>query len=193
MEDKKHLYATIGLGFLVFLVMLLVVYLTVVKKNNVTTTPTPTSNVVVPEATKYKGYIELKPEKSEYKLGEQIVVKVIADSDNQTVFGFDLVVNYDPKTVKFVSSTTTNKQLQSIVKKSLGGVNISAFKGMDSAMGEAYAGKEIATMIFAPIKADNTSISLKFAKNKTDETNLINDDLNEDTLTRVINASVVIK
>lgn len=192
MEDKKHLYATIGLGFLVFLVMLLVVYLTVVKKNNVTT-PAPTNNVVIPEATKYKGYIELKPEKSEYKLGEQIVVKVIADSDNQTIFGFDLVVNYDPKTVKFVSSTTTNKKLQSIVKKSLGGVNISAFKGMDGAIGEAYAGTEIATMIFAPIKADNTTISLKFAKNKTDETNLINDDLNEDTLTRVINTSVTIK
>lgn len=193
MEDKKHLYATIGLGFLVFLVMLLVVYLTVVKKNNVTTTQTK-KDAVVPETTKYKGYIELRPEKSEYKLGEQIVVKVIADSDNQTVFGFDLVVNYDPTAVKFVSNTIVNQQLQTIVKKSLGGVNISAFKGIiEGSKSEAYAGTEIATMIFAPIKASDTNISLKFAKNKTDETNLINDDLNEDTLTRVINTSIKIK
>jgi hypothetical protein len=192
MEDKKNFYITIALGFLVFLVMLLVVYLTVMKKPNVSKV-VPTKNVVLPEATKYKGYLELRPEKDEYKLGEQIVVDVLADSDNQTVFGFDLVVNYDPTKLKFISNTVTDQTLQSIVKKSLGAVNISAFKGVDGAEGQVYTGTEIAKLNFAPIKAEKANISLKFAKNKTDETNLLNDTLNEDTLTRVINTSVIIK
>lgn len=192
MEEKKHFYVTITLGFLVFIIMLVVVYLTVVKKNSVVQTLPVANTQAQEEVTKYKGYFQLSPVKAEYKLGELIIVQVLANSDNQSVSGFDLVVTYNPTKLKYMSNEVLDKDFQAITKNNKGILKITAYKTTSDVGGKVFADKALVSLNFAPITTGEASISLMFAKNQTNETNLLNDQ-NEDVLTIIKSANITIK
>ena len=179
------------LGFLAFIVLLFVFYLTMVKKSSTVKTTT-TKIVPTMVVTKYKGFLELTPAKTDYKIGEMITVKVLASSDSQSISGFDLVVNYDPTKIKYMSNSLLDKDFQAIVKDKKGVLKITAYKINDNAKNKVFDKTDLVDLNFAAIKASTANLSLMFAKNQTNDTNLLNDQ-NEDVLTRVTSTAVSIK
>lgn len=193
-DNSKHLIVPVLLGFGIFLILAVVIFFTnysssYYQKPNKSSQKTTGNTVFV----KQKGYFELLSEKTEYKLGEKITIKVIADSNKKTVSGYDLIINYDSKKVKYITNRSLEKTFQNIVRSDKDKLVIMGYKPpTEIKKNIVFEKSAILELDFASIKNDKSSFTIDMKNGATNESNIV-DEQSVDLLGEVKNISITIK
>jgi hypothetical protein len=137
--------------------------------------------------------ISIKTSKDAYSLSENILITAIANSNNQSVRGFDVLIEYDPQ---FLTLTNRKSRTQNdfIYYGSNTGklLQVSAVQKPESGKDIKFNANALFEFEFKPKKTGKTSFKMVFAPKATNETNLI-DKNSKDILTQVYGKEIEIK
>jgi len=120
------------------------------------------AKVAVPTAVPALGTLSLSTTAPQTKVGQNMKVTVVGDSESTDVAGFDILISYDPQmlVVNTVTSLNTNFQISSFTKRkgeiSITGTNISGAKGSG-----VLSARNLVSISFNGVKAGKTNIDIK--------------------------------
>lgn len=152
------------------------------------------TSTTITTAPQSKGIISLKTENNRetFNKGETINLYVYADSVNQPVVGYDVVLNYDSNLTEFVEHKNFLSDFQVFIKKEKKQLFITGIKNITSNTKSIFSEIPIISLIFKAKSKGKTAFSLEFKPNQKNESNLINEK-SEDLLGKVIEAKIEIK
>lgn len=120
--------------------------------------------------------IYLTTDKINFKVGENIVIKVILDSGNYKAQSFDAIIKFDPQVLiapNLTAKTSPTFSLYPVanIDQEKGIVAISGTMGVDK---PGFKGQsEIASFILQALKKGTTQISVEYSPNSTTKSNII--------------------
>lgn len=185
---------------LVFIFLGLVILVEIILGVKTLTTPVPeirTSNASFQVLPPQPGRIELLVEKTQFKVGEQVPVKIKVASGDHYINGVDVIIKFDPKILdeaqrpSLSTSNLFDEYPLAKVDRKNGLVQIS---GITSLSKKGFKGTgELATVLLKAKAAGSAVVTVEFAPGITSDSNLIEIDSSTDILESVgnINLSII--
>lgn len=139
--------------------------------------------------------ISLTASKQSFQLGEIIPVLVTIDSGSKTISGVDLIVQYDPAILEVAKEDLTPGQIMDeyplrSVDQEQGLISISGI----SNLGNSFSGVgEFATINLRAKSAGETTLTIKFEKDTTVASNLVEASTSGNILEEVDNLDLLIE
>lgn len=149
----------------------------------------PTAPIVLGNG---KIYLKTKDGKNIYTTSEQINLVVYASSDEKSITGYDIVINYDPKKVKFISNNNLLSNFQIFPYDGKGKVMLTGIKKISSNVSSSFADTILGEIVFQPLASGNISFLPEFIPGSKKDSNLI-DSENKEVLGKVEGVSITIK
>lgn len=146
------------------------------------------------------GRIRLISTKENYKVGEEVIISAVIDTNGRRVNGIDLMGSYDPG----VLTATNSGRLRTfrpgnvfteypitLIDSTNGDIQISAIATLSQA---AYSGNgQLATLTFLASQPGITTVRLNFKAGETTDSNMIDADELADILTSVQDVTIKIE
>lgn len=126
------------------------------------------------------------------RIGAPITLRIVADSDKNTIKGFDIVLNYDKDLVSYVNTTNLAENFQIVAVEREGRVIITGFEKPGTTTSMAFSNKTIAQISFVAKSSGKAFFNLAFEPGKTTDSNLI-DSTGKEKLGKVGGVSLEIK
>jgi hypothetical protein len=175
-EQSNHKVLAIAvIGFVLLAFVFLVMYLRSMggaaapQQNNTKTATSPTVALG-------KGKMHLKATQTSFKVGEPVIVTVYADSDNNSVAGFDAVIQFDPALVSYISAKSLVADFQApIARKDERKVTVFSFKKLDSEKPVVLSDTPVVELTFKAMKAGSAPFTFEFTPPSTKDTNLMDE------------------
>ena len=125
-------------------------------------------NLIIPTAVPSQGSLSLVTNVADarFALASGVVsVELVADSSGKNIGGYDVVLNYDPKKIEFVSAVSNLSDFK-IYSNNNG--NFLTLTAVQSLSNQAVVFKEarLATLNFRPLKTGKISLSLRSSTDK---------------------------
>lgn len=145
----------------------------------------------------YTGILETKlnSQKTFFSKNEIIPIDIYGFSQNKNITGFDIVIKYDPKKIKYLSSKGILDNFVYVVKedKKIGNLKITAFKKIDDTTSSAKLDEtKLISLDFSGLVSGKHSLSMEYKKGESSDSNLITEN-NLDILGTVKNLYVEVK
>jgi len=145
------------------------------------------TTVIIPTVKPTQGSLNLQLEKEETSVStdKELIIDLVADSNEKNIVGYDLVLSYDPLAFDFVKATSDLDNFKIYPYKRDGYLSFLATKTFQSQTSSVFTQTKIASLVFKPIKAGKFLFSLEplMGKDKTDlvtdKTEVLNPKLNE--------------
>ncbi len=131
---------------------------------------------VAPTAAVGKGSLILKTQEASvsYTIGQPITVQVYGDSADEEITGYDLVLQFDPKIVKYTANKAQFADFQSFVAQKEGAVSITAVKKLNAITPSVFKNSLVHEFTFQAVAPGNTSITFDYVPGSKKESNLMN-------------------
>lgn len=160
-NKNQYLFVMVGV-LVVFVVIIGFLFLNQSKKtivqntnqNMVETTPVPTKIV-------NRGSLMLVTYMPSVKVGEQLVMTVVGESEKQLVTGFDTLVSYDTSAFDFVEGKSKLDNFSLYTFKRSSHITITAVKALQSTTPTMFSQLPVMTLTFMPKKAGSYAFSVK--------------------------------
>jgi hypothetical protein len=128
--------------------------------------------VTIPTVKPTEGSLNLISEKEKISLSadKEVIINLVADSNEKNIVGYDLVLSYDPLAFTFVNATSNITDFQIYTYKRDNYVSFLAAKTVQSQTQVVFTQTKIASFVFRPLKTGKFNFSLKplIGKDKTD-------------------------
>lgn len=147
----------------------------------ITPTPTPKPNAFVePEK---GGMLTLRDadRSAVFRKGERIPLTVIADSSQQPIVGYDVVIQFDPDTVIYREAVNRQDDFQLLPAAQKNRVILTGTKKLDIKAGTVFNSAILADLTFEATSEGPAAFSIVYEKGKTNDSNLMTE-TNEDIL-----------
>lgn len=189
-QHKKMLYLLIVLLLLGFAVLLLILRsFKVATTDRASVTPSAGS-VTSPKNGKL--VLQSKSGKTSFKVGELIVLTVLASSDNKNIAGYDVLLNYK-EGVDFYNHLSLIDSFQAIPKNLQNTLSITGFKTPGSQRTFVFNNSPIVDVSFLSKKTGTYQFTLEYVSNSTRESNLMTEESKtQDILGSVENLTVTV-
>jgi len=146
---------------------------------------------LVPLTQQAKGKFIMEPENF-YATGsgEFVNIKVVADSNDMAVVGFDIDFTYDKDNLQFINAVSADPENFDFFKKEKDDeVLITAIKKINLSKEIFFKKTVLAVITFKTIGNNNSEVKFIYEKNSKRESNLISEK-NEDILSEVRNCTI---
>lgn len=107
------------------------------------------------------------------KVGVPLTLTLVADSDNQSVAGYDIVLKYDPEVVMYNSNKSLIDDFDVVSRKEDKTVTLIGFKKLSATTPQVFANTNVMEITFTPTKAGTASFEIEFVPNATTDSNLM--------------------
>lgn len=177
-HNKRFLTIIFALLSVAFLVL---IFSVMIRLRNVTppTQPPITTQVSPTEApvAKEKGSLTLKAKSNETFVSQKkpLTLYVYADSDNQPITGYDVILNYDSSLVNFINHKNLQPDFQIFTKKEKDRLVITGIKNLNSATPTVFADSSLIELTFQPQKTGQVNFSIEYTPDSKKDSNLITD------------------
>lgn len=123
-----------------------------------------------------KGSLIVKTQEAStaYKAGQPVTVQVYADSADEEITGYDLVLQFDQKIVKYTANRAQFADFQSFVAQKEGMVTITAVKKINATTPSVFKNSLIHEFTFQAVSPGNTSVTFDYVPGSKKDSNLIN-------------------
>jgi len=143
------------------------------EKEVITTSSTiKQEKMIIPTVKPAQGSLNLTPENKEISLSgdKELIIDLVADSNEKNIVGYDLVLSYDPLAFNFIKATTDLVDFKIYSYRRDNYLSFLAAKSPQSQTLSVFTQTKIASLVFRPLKAGKYSFSLKplIGKDKTD-------------------------
>lgn len=138
------------------------------------------------------GKIYLQIEEKELFLNQPFKLLVFADSSDEPITGFDVVLTYDPKKLEFKNLNSLIPEYQIFKKVEGNEIRITAIKPLEVKTLTIFKNTPLMEIFFSPQRPGETEVNLEFSPNAKNESNLINNQT-EDILSQVEGVKLNIK
>jgi len=125
-------------------------------------------------------------------LNKPTSILVYSDSNNEPITGFDIVLKYDKNFWQFIKSSPLLEDYQIFKRINDDEIRITGIKKPESKVLTIFKETPLIQISFLPIKQGITEFNIVFSPNKTNESNLINEN-NQEILTDVKDLKINIK
>lgn len=149
----------------------------------------PTAPIVLGNG---KIYLKTKDGKNTYAVSEQINLVVYASSDEKSITGYDVVINYDPKKVKFIINNNLLSNFQIFPYDGKGKFMLTGIKNISSNVSSVFVNTALTEIVFQPLVSGNISFLPEFIPGSKKDSNLI-DGGNKEVLGKVEGVNLTIK
>ncbi len=142
---------------------------------------TQVSPTVAPPTVKEKGSLTLKAKNNETVVSQKnpITLYVYADSDNQPITGYDVILNYDSTKVEFVNHKNLQLDFQVFTKKDKDKLSITGIKNLNSTTPTVFTDSSLVELTFQPQKTGQVDFSIEYTPDSKKDSNLITDKTTE--------------
>jgi len=141
-----------------------------------------------------KGVFSLatKDGKNTYRVGEVITIVVIADSNNKSITGYDVVLPYEASTLTYKGNTNLDARYQVFGSGKNGNVYITGVKKLSISEPVVFAKIPLVEINFMAQKVGTVVLTPKAAPQSKTDSNLI-DDQNEEVLGKTVPLTIEIQ
>jgi len=143
------------------------------SKNTQVKSPSPSVTPAIEEKPEGRFWLELT--NPETKLAEPINLIVRGDSNKNSITGFDLILSFDQKQMKFVSQKNLNEEFEVFRTVKDDVVNITAIKKLNSNTSTVFDKTPLIELTFQPIKSGKSDFRFEFTPQSKTDSNMIND------------------
>lgn len=117
-----------------------------------------------------------KEAKSQYNAGETVNLLVNADTAGKTIKGFDVVLNYDPKTVRYQNAVSMIDDMQIVAVDLQGKLTVTGFKRLDRRDAKiTLSGKPAVELTFVTLKGGEVNFELVHEIGSSRKSNLVSE------------------
>lgn len=180
--------------FILVVLLLGFLYLRRSKETRVAVKPAEPSKAVQPTPYPLSGSYQITLSKNKYKVGEIVTAAIGFTAPNKRIFGTDIVLHFDPKTLEAAAKLSVNDYFQNYprqeVDKGKGLIKVTAF-GPKGDVVSTDVNVFVAT--FTAKKAGTTSLSFDFEKRKTNLTTLVEEGTSRNILSEANPVPVVVE
>lgn len=166
----------------------LIIYLRTIfmprKSDTVSISEMPTPTIMLEKGKMSLKLSQTSPES--LTVGKPVTIAVVAESAEEPIVGFDVVVEYNPQMMIFASSESILPEFQILEQKNVDNVTLIGLKKLSASIPVALQDSKIAELTFTPKKAGTHTFSLAFTPGSSADSNL----MTEETDTKDILGSV---
>lgn len=187
-QQQKILFISGGLVF--FICLFLVLHRlqvapdkTIVKKQAEKISPT----VILPKA---KLYLKTKDGKTVYSQNQTIALVAYADSLNQPISGYDILLNYDQTKVKFLNQQNLLPEFQIFIPDK-NKLTITGVKKLEAKSASIFNNTPLLELNFGGLTAGPVAFNIEYTSSSKKDSNLI-DDQSKDILQQVQSLNILI-
>lgn len=148
---------------------------------------------VTPVKQKVKGVIKVSTKDNirNFKVGDTVELIVSANSDNQSVIGYDVMLTYDATRLQFKESESLDPSFNMFTFTKKGKVSLTGVKRVKPAVSTVMTGNPIGKVTLKATSSGPVKISIDFISNSLKDSNLMNGK-NEDVLGGVEGVELVV-
>lgn len=156
-------------------------------------TPKKEKVPVTPVKQKVKGVLKVstKDNKRNFKVGETVELLVSANSDNQSVIGYDVMLTYDATKLQFKETESMDPSFNMFTFTKKGKVSLTGVKRVKPAVSTVMSGAPLGKVTLKALSAGPVKVSIDFIPNSLKDSNLMNGK-NEDVLGGVEGVELVV-
>ena len=172
MENNKIYITLLAVFLFIFVGTSLTLYLS--KKNPAENqlAATVQNQLPVPTVMPQVGAIllQLPDGATKFRVGTPVTIQVLADSHNEGIVGWDMLLDYDTTAADFVGASSALPDFKIYSYRRANWLTLTSIQSLSSKTPSVFTGKVIATLTFRPKKAGNLIITIKAAEGneKTD-------------------------
>ena len=146
-----------------------------------TETKTNLSPSSTPIPQKEKGVLTLKTKDNQTIVSQNtpFTIYIYAHSDNQSITGYDVVLNYNQEIVQFIDHKNLQSDFQIFVKQNKNQLMITGVKKLTSNNPTIFADSPLIELTFQPKKTGSVTFSFDFTPQSKKDSNLINEKTEE--------------
>lgn len=186
MDTQNHNKLFLTVIFVLLSAVFLLLIFSVVMKLRKPTPPTggPTTTQVsptIPLLVKEKGRLTLKAKNNDTVASQKnpLTLYVYADSDNQPITGYDVILSYDSDLVNFINHKNLQPDFQVFTKKEKGKLIITGIKNLNSTAPTVFTDSSLVELTFQPQKTGQVNFSIEYTPDSKKDSNLITDKTSE--------------
>ncbi len=190
-DDHRKKQIIAGVLFLsIIIIVFVALKISYNTRSKVVNTPVPTPTPI----RNGKLFLATKNNKTNYLMTEKINLDVVGISKNEIIAGYDIVLKYDPKKVKYIDKVNSYDLFNLILRNNEkdGTITIIGYKNISQKMNAIFNNKKLLELSFAPVSKGMTKFEFLASNGSLSDSNLINGK-NQDVLGEVKNALLLIK
>lgn len=190
-DDHRKKQIIAGVLFLsIIIIVFVALKMSYNTRSKVVNTPVPTPTPI----RNGKLFLATKNNKTNYLMTEKINLDVVGISKNEIIAGYDIVLKYDPKKVKYIDKVNSYDLFNLILRNNEkdGTITIIGYKNISQKMNAIFNNKKLLELSFAPVSKGMTKFEFLASNGSLSDSNLINGK-NQDVLGEVKNALLLIK
>ena len=149
---------------------------------------------VTPVKQKEKGVLKVstKDNKRNYKVGDTVELLVSANSDGQSVIGYDVMLTYDATKLQFKESQSLDPSFNMFTFTKKGKVSLTGVKRVKPAVSTVMSGAPLGKVTLKALSAGPVAVTVDFISDSLKDSNLINNK-NKDVLGSVENIDLTVE
>lgn len=166
--NKSIMYMAI-FAMVVFLGLLIFFVFQQSNTNQPTKSNTQTNNSApTPTIRPTKGTMSLTPKSgiARYSVNEEVILNLVADSDNEDISGYDTIVSYDSSALEFVKATSTIPEFKIFSFSKDNYLSITATKNLQATTPSVFVNTVLVELIFKPKTTGNFTVSVDAERGK---------------------------
>lgn len=195
LNESKSLIKRFFTPKIIFGLLTLVIVVEIIFAIRAITSPSSTLAPFAQPKQINQNIVALISDKKEYKVGDNISVRVVIKTDHETA-GTDAILRFDPK----ILETSASSIEKGTIYQEYPGLQVDLNKGLINISGIIGFGQPnftgsgvLATVTFKAKAAGNTTVTLVFQPGSTIDTNIVDATSSEDVLEKVGGLNLVIK
>lgn len=138
---------------------------------------------VTPVKQKAKGVLKIstKDNKRNFKVGDTVELIVLANSDNQSVIGYDVMLTYDATKMQFKETESMDPSFNMFTFTKKGKISLTGVKRVKPAVSTVMSENPIGKITLKATSSGPVKVSIDFISDSLKDSNLMNGK-NEDVL-----------
>jgi hypothetical protein len=148
-------------------------------------TPKKEKIPMTPVKQKAKGVLKVstKDDKRSYQVGDMVELLVSADSDNQSIIGYDVMLSYDATKLQFEETGSLDSSFNMFTFTKKGKISLTGVKRVKPAVSTVMSGSPLAKVTLKALSVGPVKVSVDFKVGSLRDSNFMNEK-NEDILGR---------
>lgn len=155
------------------------------EQEAISTTTVNEENMTIEETKLTRGFLKLKTDFSEVKVGEDVDIDISADSDGENITAYDILLTYNPLVFDFVKAVSLDDNFQVYSYKKDDRLTLTVIKTSQDLTPSIFKEDPVIRLTFKPKKVGQYSFEIissydqEITKFVNDKTEVINPEVNK--------------